>query len=210
MPLIEPPPLTALPFIDPPPPDAAMAAAHSLILADLPANHTNTLHPSLPTSRPPHYSPLIATAHARLASNTLPDTQQGIDLTRYAAPEPPAPDASPAERTAALRQACISAEYLHSRETNLALLETFGRNAWLVSNARLEDDLRALEREVEGAKGEVEGTQRARRERQEGARGEVLGLEAGWRGGLGRMMEVLAAGEGVRGEVLERRRAGVS
>ena len=47
----------------------------------------------------------------------------------------------------ALRQAYAAATYLSSRRQHLALLESHGKNAWLVGNWQLEAELRALERE---------------------------------------------------------------
>ena len=57
-------------------------------------------------------------------------------------------------------------------------------------------------------KGEMEGVNRSRKGAQEGVRGEMEGLEAAWRGGVGRVVEVEVAGEGVRRGILERRRGG--
>jgi len=50
--------------------------------------------------------------------------------------------------------------------------------------------------------------ERERRTRQNGVKGEMEGLEEAWRTGVGRHIEVMAACEGVRRHILERRRAG--
>ena len=92
----------------------------------------------------------------------------------------------------------------------MALLETYGKNAWLVGNNQLEGLLKGLEAEIEAARIELEGVERERRDKQASVQGEVESLERGWREGVGRLIEVLAAAEGVRGEILERRRMGAS
>ena len=56
----------------------------------------------------------------------------------------------------------------------------------------------------------MEGVERERRDKQASVQGEVESLERGWREGVGRLIEVLAAAEGVKGEILERRRMGAS
>ncbi|TKA70093.1 hypothetical protein B0A55_08020 [Friedmanniomyces simplex] len=187
-----------------------MAAAQTLIQAELPPDHS-TMHPSLPTARAPRFSDLIEAEHTRLSSSgAAKEPNTGIDLSRYAPPEPPSPTASNETWTTALQQASTSAEYLSTRSVNLSLLESYGRNAWLVGNSQLENELKGLEMEVESLKLEQESVEQARRAVQRNAEGELNGLEEGWRGGVGRMIEVLAAGERVKGEILERRRRGAT
>ena len=79
-----------------------------------------------------------------------------------------------------------------------------------MSNSQLEDELKALETEVEAAKVELEAVERERRVQGDSVGAEVEGLEKGWREGVGRMIEALAAGERGRGEILEKRRAGAA
>lgn len=130
-------------------------------------------------------------------------------MSRYEVPSAPESN-DVAEWRAALRQAYASSEYLSSRLTNLGLLETYGKNAWLIGNSQLEDILKVLEQEVSKAKTEVEEVEAARRRAQEGVKGEMEGLEQAWRTGVGRMIEVEVASEGLRREILERRRAAAS
>ena len=49
-----------------------------------------------------------------------------------------------------LQKTHTASTYLHARAQHLALLDTYGKNAWLVGNARLEDLLKDLEAEVVG------------------------------------------------------------
>jgi pre-mRNA-splicing factor SPF27 len=210
MPFIPPPPTAVLPLIDVQPSQAELAAAQQLIQAELDKEDTTDLHPLINPASQSHFSDLIEQEHASLASGAAKSNTVGIDLTRYDAPDAPADNADKAAWTAALRQAYTSLEYLQGREMNLGLLEAYGKNAWLVSNSALEDELKAVERDVEVAKQELEATEQARRQLQEGAEGEMKGLEEGWRVGVGRMIEAQAAGEALRMEMLERRRRGAS
>jgi pre-mRNA-splicing factor SPF27 len=107
-----------------------------------------------------------------------------------------------------LNRAATSAQYLRARETNLGLLEAYGKNAWLVGNARLEDELKALEKEVADKSMEKEDVARERREAEMGLAAEMQTLEETWKVGVGRMLEAQAAAEGLRLEILERKREG--
>lgn len=197
----------ALPYIDAPPTAEALAAANVLIQAELDAEHATTLHPSLPARREIKYSELVEAEHARIASGT--PKVGGLDLSRYELLDAPPKGDLPAWKSA-LQQAYTSVEYLRSREINLGLLETYGKNSWLISNSRLEDELRVLEKELEAAKLEFEEVEQARRVTQGNVAGEMHGLEEGWKTGVGRMIETQAAAEGLRREILERKRHGAS
>lgn len=65
-----------------------------------------------------------------------------------------------------------------------------------------------LERELGETKREVEAVEEARRQRQESVRGEIEGLESVWREGVGRAIQAEVAAEGLRRQVLEKRRGG--
>lgn len=204
----------SLPYIDAEPSASERAAAQSLVNAELPSTDT-TIHPSLPALPPLNFSPLIEAEHLRI-QNKQPLT--AIDVKRYEALEPP--ETSPDSDTKhpevlqkwreALAQAYTSHSYLTGRQNNLALLEEFGKNAWLISNSQLEDILRSLERDLAERKTEIDTLAVERRNAQEGVAGEVKGLEEAWKRGVGRVLETEVAAEGVRREVLERRRMGAN
>lgn len=197
----------ALPYIDAAPTAEALSAANALIQAELDADHASTLHPSIPAQREPQYSELVEAEHARIAAG-IPKVG-GLDLSRYELLDAPPKGDLPAWKSA-LQQAYTSAEYLRGREINLSLLETYGKNAWLIGNSRLEDELRALEKELEVAKLDLEQVEQARRATQSNVAGEMQGLEEGWKMGVGRMIETQAAAENLRQEILERKRRGAS
>jgi pre-mRNA-splicing factor SPF27 len=113
-----------------------------------------------------------------------------------------------AEWNEALQKAYTSSEYVNARLTELGLLEKFGKNSWLVGNAQLEDILKAIEAELADVRkqhDEVEGT---RRSQQESVHGEIKTLEETWKRGVGRVLETEVAAEGLKNQILERRRAG--
>lgn len=183
-----------------------------MIAAELPPDYQNALHPSIPPLPETKFSPLIQQELDRKAAN-LPLTG-GVDLSRYEAPEPPstAPtsDNEKAEISRdwqdTLRKAYASSSYLSTRIANLTLLEEYGKNAWLIGNSQLEEILKNLERELVEIRETTEEVNKARKSGQENVRGEIEGLEQTWRRGVGRILEVEVAAEGLRREILERRR----
>ncbi|KAH8685996.1 Pre-mRNA-splicing factor SPF27 [Tricladium varicosporioides] len=204
----------SLPYIDAEPSAAERAAAESLITAEL-GLHSDTTqpHPSLPPFPDRHFSPLI---EAELLRVETKQPLKAIDLSRYEAQEPPttSPDSDEKDPASlvrwrdALQKAYTSYTYLSGRQTNLALLEQFGKNSWLIGNAQLEDVLRGLERELAERKAEIDYVIIERKNAQEGVGGEIRGLEEGWKRGVGRVLETEVAVEQVRREILERRRQG--
>ena len=196
----------ALPYIDAPPSSEALASANALIEAELLNEDRTTLHQSIPIQQDSKFSDLIEAEHARLAAEE--PKEGGVDLSRYEALDAPA-KGDVAAWKATLQQAYASAEYLRGREINLGLLETYGKNAWLIGNSQLEDILRSLEEEVEALKLEQEAVERARQAAQENVVGEMRSLDEGWRTGVGRMIETQAAAERLRQEILERKRSAV-
>lgn len=195
----------ALPYIDSAPSQEALSAADALIRADI--SKQNVLHPSIPPLRDFDTSPAVQAELESLGAGQ--PAKQGIDLSRYDAMDAPQKGDIEGWR-ATLAQAYASAEYLRGRELNLGLLETFGKNAWLISNSQLEDILRDLERDVKAAKDELSNVEEERRTMQSSVAGEMQSLQDTWRQGVGRMIEVQVAGERVRQEILARHRQGVS
>ena len=194
---------SALPYIDQPHSEEALASANALIQAELASEDLSALHPSIPNSRPSQYSDIVEAEHERLASGQ--SKAGGIDLSRYEALDAPATGDIAAWK-ATLKKAYASAEYLRGREINLGLLETYGKNAWLIGNSQLEDILRSLEIEVEALKLEQEAVEQARKAAQSNVAGEMQSLEEGWRTGVGRMIEAQAAAERLKQEILDRKR----
>ncbi|KAI4164141.1 MAG: hypothetical protein LQ342_002105 [Letrouitia transgressa] len=205
--------------IDPPTPPAgphSLPHATALIASTLPSfpASPSTLppHPALPPLQPSTLSELTEKEQERVKNKT---PLEAIDLSRYEAPSSSSgtvgggggtnEDDKERERER-LRAAYVSVEYLRQRGQHLSLLEEFGKNAWIVGNARLEDILRGVEGELVGAREEVEGVNRERKAGQERGRREMEGLERSWKEGVGRGVEVEVAVGMVETEVRERLR----
>lgn len=197
--------LTDATDIDAAPSENELQSARALIQAELPEDHKTTLHPSIPERTPIKFSELVESEHERLSSGA--EKEAGIDMSRYEAQDAPATNDMEQWR-ATLQQAYASSEYLESRQVNLSLLETYGKNAWLISNDQLEAILRDAEREVSQRKIELEDIDRSRRDGQNARKGELEALEQQWKIGVGQMIEVEVAAERLRLEILDKKRAG--
>lgn len=194
--------------VDVEPSAAARQKAQQLINAELPQDHATTLHPSIPPAPESQFSPLIQQELSRKATGA--PLTGGIDLTRYEAPEPPthadgeAPNLEEWRQT--LQKAYVSSSHLTKRHENLALLEENGRNAWLIGNSQLEDILRGLEKELADTKEAAEEVNKQRKLVQEARQGELVSLEETWKRGVGAVLDVELAAEGMRMQILEHRR----
>ena len=71
----------------------------------------------------------------------------------------------------------------------------------MIHCSQLEEILRGLERELAEMQAETEAVNRARKAAQEGVRAQLEGLEAAWREGVGRIVEVELAVEGLRRKI---------
>ena len=202
----------SLPYIDAEPTASERASALALIDAEVPSDTSN--HPSLPPLRPQHFTPLMEAEILRIERK---ENLKAIDLSRYEALEPPTTSPHSDEKHPetlqkwrnALSKAYTSHAYLTGRQNNLALLEKFGKNAWLIGNSQLEDILRGLERELAERKTEIEMVVIERKNAQEAVGPEIMGLDEGWKRGVGRVLEVEVAAEEVRRQILDKRRHGV-
>lgn len=132
--------------------------------------------------------------------------QGGMDVSRYEAPDDPAADTDEEAWRQHLRSAYVSSTYLLGRQANLALLDEYGKNAWLVSNSQMEYTLQELEQELDRVKSEIETVNKARKQAQEQSRGELLALEETWKSGIGKILEIQVATDNLRQLILESRR----
>lgn len=206
----------SLPYIDAEPTAPERAAAQSLIDAEL-SHSSDTPHPNLPALRESQYSPLVEAEHHRILLDG-PGKLKAIDMSRYEALQPPTTSPDSKEKhpetlqkwRAALAQAYTSHSYLTSRISSLALLEEFGKNAWLIGNSQLEDELRAIEAELAEKKTQIDLLAVERRNAQDAVAAEIRGLDEGWKRGVSRALETEVAAEGLRREILEKRRAGAN
>ncbi|KAL1592024.1 hypothetical protein SLS60_011616 [Paraconiothyrium brasiliense] len=210
----------SLPYVDAPPDQAALQAAIGLIAADIKSAGVDIaqMHPALipAATYAPTFSAAVEQEHARLQAD--PNSKlSAIDLARYEELEAP-PNTSPtsdedkpeilAQWKAALQKAYTSSEYVNARLTELGLLEKFGKNAWLIGNSQQEDILKSIEAELADVRKQQEEVEALRRQQQESVHGEIKTLEETWKRGVGRVLETEVAAEGLKQQILERRRAG--
>jgi pre-mRNA-splicing factor SPF27 len=206
--------------VDTPLDDTGLAAARAAIDAEIrsAAVDSSDLHPALiPAAQyQPRFSAFVEREHARLDGDAT-SKLSGIDMKRYEdleAPENTSPTSDEdrpellEQWNRALKQAYTSSEYVESRLTQLGLLEKFGKNAWLVGNSQLEDILKAIEAELANVRKQQEEVESARRAHQESVHGEIQTLEETWKKGVGRVLETEVAAEGLKQQILEKRRAG--
>ncbi|CAN9163788.1 hypothetical protein CC77DRAFT_1037637 [Alternaria alternata] len=210
-----------LPYVDTELDAGSLAAARAVINADIRSAGVDTsdMHPALipaAAKYTPTFSDFIAREHARLDDHPT-SKLSGVDLKRYEdldAPENTTPT-SDEERpellqrwNKALKQAYTSSEYVQGRLTQLGLLEKFGKNAWLVGNSQLEDILKGIEAELADLRKQQEEAEMLRQSQQNNASGEIKTLEETWKKGVGRVLETEVAAEGLKLQILEKRRAG--
>lgn len=213
--------------VDPEPTPAERAAAEALIAMERSTIPDDSHHALLAPPINSQFSSLIQSELDRLASVTTdsssssnnnnnnnnssrhPQPLQAIDLTRYEAPDLPHGGAAPTrdQLEPALAQAYTAMTYLSARRQHLALLDSHGKNAWLVGNWQLEAELRAVERDLADARREVDLLTLRRQRAQADVAAELRGLDDGWRRGVGRVLEAEVAAEGLRRDVREAERA---
>ncbi|MCJ1378017.1 hypothetical protein MMC17_001113 [Xylographa soralifera] len=205
----------SLPYIDLDVSAQARSEVDALLADELPQDYAETTHPLLPAS-PSRKFFLIAPEVERVAANQSPNA---INVSRYEILEAPAnngltSDENNSELLGAwkttFQNAYASSTHLHTRLQNLALLDQFGKNAWLIGNAQLENILKEIEKELVETREQIEEVSRARQLTQEGIKGEMDSLSEGWKKSIGRLVEVQLAAEQARRDILARRKGGAA
>lgn len=195
--------LDSLPYIDAQVNEEERRQILRAIAAELPGGYQTTTHPLLPLLPQTKFTPLMQVEIDRKARGE--PMKGGIEMSRYEAPDEPT-DGDDSQWRGALQAAYRSSSYLEGRHVNLSLLEEHGKNAWLIGNSQLEEVLQRVEKELAILKNETENINKVRKGAQEGSRGELVALEESWRTGVGKIIEVQVASDGLRREILRRRR----
>lgn len=180
---------------------AALIAAELELESDI-----SSPHPLLPPMREPKFTPAFAAELKRVAAGE-PFTG-GIDLSRYEPPDAPDDPEDLDAWRAVLHRAYTASVMVDQRNANLSLLNEFGKNAWLVHNAQLEDILKSLEEELMSLKTQCELVNKERKAMQLEAKPELERLERRWKTGITRVLETEMATEKLRLELLKRRKEG--
>lgn len=192
----------SLPYIDNEPTLQQRAAAQSLIDQEL-SQESGTRpesHPRLLNLHSCNLSPAMLSEMARIETK---QPLSSIDTKRYEALDSSDPtemqDSSSVQSLRdKLQQAYTSASYLTQRQTNLALLDKYGKNGWLVGNSQLEDLLRGLEKDLAREKGAIDSIVVERTTSQKNIEGELDSLDRTWKQSIGRILETEAAAEAIR------------
>jgi len=210
----------SLPYIDAEPSPADRAAAQALIDAELASTKKSqpqddgddddsaAPRTALPPFREPAFSDLIQSELARIAAK---QPLKAIDLTRYEVDDDEDDENSGASKSrddlsARLSRAYTAHTYLSSRQTHLALLDSYGKNAWLVGNWHLEAELQSLERDLAATKREMDLVNLDRRRQQDQVGEELRSLNETWRRGVGKVLETELAADQLRKQILDARK----
>lgn len=202
----------SLPYIDNEPSPEERAAAQCLIDVELVEQQKQQqqlpiddehqgLHPLIPLLPVAHFSPCIQAELERIESK---QSLNAIDLSRYESNSLPSFDDCDRESLCTtLRSVYVSLMYLKNRKKNLESLETFGKNAWLLGNAQLENILRDLERDLAQKKNDIDICALERKSAQEAIGGELKSLEESWKKAVGRALETEIAVESLKTRIFQ-------
>ncbi|KIJ68651.1 hypothetical protein HYDPIDRAFT_82505 [Hydnomerulius pinastri MD-312] len=163
------------------------------------AKPPQTLHPLVP---PPFElfknSPLLAAELARVeAHQPLPP----LDTIRYQLPAPTSSPGSDEEWREAIRNAHAQLEHQRVRQTNLALLQTYGPNAWRINNYLLEESAKQSEKALEDLKQLTTDLNRERKNSQTRYGEQLTALERRWTELLSSILQIEMANVALDAEV---------
>ncbi|KAF9229561.1 breast carcinoma amplified sequence 2 [Gyrodon lividus] len=157
------------------------------------------LHPLVP---PPvelfKSSPLLAAELARVeAHQPLPP----LDTVRYQLPAPTSSPGTDEEWREVLRNAHAQLGHQHLRQTNLALLQTYGQNAWRINNYLLEETAKQSEKALEELKQLTTELNRERKNSQSRYGVQLTSLETRWTEMLSSILQIEMANVALDAEV---------
>ncbi|KAH7883817.1 breast carcinoma amplified sequence 2 [Phlebopus sp. FC_14] len=147
----------------------------------------SSMHPLVP---PPvemfKNNPLLAAELARVeAHEPLPP----LDSVRYQLPAPSAPGTDEGWQQA-IRNAQAQLEHQRLRHTNLALLQTYGPNAWRIHNYLLEETAKQVEKALEELKQLTTDLNRERKNSQTRYGTQLTSLETRWTELLSNILQI--------------------
>lgn len=146
-------------------------------------------------------TPILQQAIDGAASGT--PSSNGIDLTRYQSSDELSAESDVDLVKSALATAYANIAYLQGRQTNIALLEEYGKNAWLISNSHLDDIQKRLDAELAVTKEQSENINRMRKTTQEDSKGELMSLDSTWKEAIGKIVETQLATDALKQELVK-------
>ncbi|KAF8140028.1 breast carcinoma amplified sequence 2 [Boletus edulis] len=158
-----------------------------------------TMHPLVP---PPlelfKSNSLLAAELARVEAHyPLPP----LDTVRYQLPAPTSSPATDEGWREAIRNAHAQLEHQRLRHTNLALLQTYGQNAWRINNYLLEETAKQSEKGLEELKQLTTELNRERKNSQTRYGAQLTTLETRWTELLSSILQIEMANVALEGEV---------
>ncbi|KAF8559319.1 breast carcinoma amplified sequence 2 [Imleria badia] len=158
-----------------------------------------TIHPRV---APPlelfRNNPLLAAELARVeAHQPLPP----LDTVRYQLPAPTSSPGTDHDWREAIQNAHAQLEHQRLRHTNLALLQTYGQNAWRINNYLLEETAKQSEGALEEVKQLTTEVNRERKSSQTHFGAKLTTLETRWTELLSSILQIEMANIALEGEV---------
>jgi len=141
-------------------------------------NPPQTIHPRVPPA-----ITLFAnnpTLEAELARVESHQSIPPLDTIRYQLPAPTSTPGTDEEWETALKNAHAQLEHQRLRHTNLALLQTYGPNAWRIHNYLLEEMAKQSEKALEELKQLTVDVNRERKNNQTRIGAQLTSLETRW------------------------------
>ncbi|KAG9314574.1 breast carcinoma amplified sequence 2 [Chiua virens] len=158
-----------------------------------------TMHPLVP----PTFELFKPAELARVeAHQPLPP----LDTVRYQLPAPTSSPGTDEEWRKAIQNAHAQLEHQRLRHTNLALLQTYGQNAWRINNYFLEETAKQSEKALEELKELTTELNRERKNSQTHYGAQLTTLETRWTELLSSILQIEMANIALEGEVERLRR----
>ncbi|KAF8887946.1 Pre-mRNA-splicing factor SPF27 [Gymnopilus junonius] len=158
-----------------------------------------TLHPRVP---PPvelfAHDPILKAELERVAANK-PFPQ--LDTLRYSLPTPSSTPGTDEEWRAALDNAHAQLQHQRIRQQNLALLQTYGANAWRIQNYLLESTAKNIEKSLEELKDLTIQVNRERKNTQDRLGQQLTSLETRWTELISSVLQIEMANVALDAEV---------
>ncbi|KAH8120561.1 breast carcinoma amplified sequence 2 [Phellopilus nigrolimitatus] len=166
------------------------------------SKHTpQTLHPKVP---PPldlfTKNPLLQAELQRVESHQpIPP----LDNVRYQLPAPTSSPVTDEDWQAALKNAKAQLEHQRIRQNNLALLQTYGSNAWRVQNYLMEHTVKGVEKALEELRERTTEVNRQRKQSQTKLGAQLTMFETRWTELISNVLQIELANVALEAEVLD-------
>ncbi|KAL5535206.1 hypothetical protein ACEPAF_3300 [Sanghuangporus sanghuang] len=162
-------------------------------------NIPQTLHPKVP---PPlelfSRNPLLKAELERVESHQpIPP----LDTVRYQLPAPTKTPATDEDWQAALKNAKSQLEHQRIRQNNIALLQTYGVNAWKVQNYLMEHTAKELEKALEDLRNRTTDVNRERKQFQTKLGAQLTSLETRWTELISNVLQIELANSALEAEI---------